>query len=65
MRKLQVDLDELMFAFDNASWEMSYYLDLETGQVVTIFDETRRELERIYLSSCGQRSWRGCRSLKT
>lgn len=48
MKKLQVDLDELMFAFDNASWEMSYYLDLETGQVVTIFDETRRELERIY-----------------
>jgi len=48
MRKLNVDLGELIYAFDDASWEMSHYLDLETGQVVMITQETRWELERIY-----------------
>ncbi len=31
MRKLKVDLGELMYVFDDASWETSHYLDLETG----------------------------------
>lgn len=48
MRKLNVDLTELEFIFDDASWETNYYLDLETGQVVAIMDETRWELESIY-----------------
>lgn len=48
MRKLKVDLGELEAAFENASWEASYYLDLETGQVVMITGETSRDLERIY-----------------
>lgn len=48
MRKLHVDLDELAMAFEDASRESSYFLDLETGQVVWISDETRRQLERIY-----------------
>ena len=48
MRKLQVDLGELMYVFDDASWETSHYLDLETGQVVMITQETRCELEHIY-----------------
>ena len=48
MRKIRVDLGELMYIFDDASWETSHYLDLETGQVVMITDETRWELERIY-----------------
>jgi len=48
MRKIKMDLGELMYIFDDASWETSHYLDLETGQVVMITDETRRELERIY-----------------
>ena len=41
MKKLRVDVDGLTFAFENASWEMSYYLDLETGQVIPITEETR------------------------
>ncbi|UCC61622.1 MAG: hypothetical protein JSV36_12535 [Anaerolineae bacterium] len=48
MKKLRVDVDELTFAFENASWEMSYYLDLETGQVISITEETRWRLEGIY-----------------
>jgi predicted nucleotidyltransferase len=48
MKKIRVDLGELLYAFEDASWEMGRYLDLETGQVVVITDETRRELERIY-----------------
>jgi predicted nucleotidyltransferase len=48
MKKLRVDLDELALAFENSSWEMSYYLDLEPGQVIWISDETRAELEELY-----------------
>jgi hypothetical protein len=48
MRKIEVSLGDLMCAFEDASWEMSRYLDLETGRVVMITDETRRELESIY-----------------
>jgi hypothetical protein len=48
MRKLKVDLDELAYALEDASWETDYYLDLETGQVVMVRDEMRRELESIY-----------------
>jgi hypothetical protein len=43
-----VDLAELDFAFENASGEMAHYLDLETGQVIAITDEIRRELDTIY-----------------
>ena len=48
MKKIKMSLGELEYAFEDASWETSRYLDLETGQVVEIMDETRRELERIY-----------------
>jgi hypothetical protein len=48
MKKIRADLGELLYAFEDASWEMSRYLDLEIGQVVMITDETRWELERIY-----------------
>jgi len=48
MKKIKMSLGELEYAFEDASWETSCYLDLETGQVVEIMDETRRELERIY-----------------
>ena len=47
MRQLQVDLGELATAFEDASWESSYFLDLETGQVVWITQETRWKLESI------------------
>lgn len=48
MRKLKIDLDELAYVLEDASWETDQYLDLETGQVVMVRDETRRELEAIY-----------------
>src|SRR5262245_28943906 len=48
MRKLKIDLSELAVAFEDASHEVGYFLDLETGQVVPITDETRGELEAIY-----------------
>lgn len=48
LKRLQVEMGELVFAFEDASFEMSHFLDLETGQVVSITDETRRELEEIY-----------------
>lgn len=47
-RKLKVDLAELEFAFESASGEVAHYLDLETGQVIAIADEIRRELDAIY-----------------
>jgi hypothetical protein len=48
MKKLQVALGELAMAFEDATWERSYYLDLETGQVVWITQETRWELESVF-----------------
>ena len=48
MKKLPIDLSELAMAFEDAMGERSYYLDLETGQVVWISQETRSELESIY-----------------
>lgn len=45
MRKLKVDLAELESALDNQFWEHRYFLDLETGSVVLISDETHRELD--------------------
>jgi hypothetical protein len=47
MRRLKVDLAELLMVFDSNWGEMSHYLDLETGQVVTVSSETRRQLEAI------------------
>jgi predicted nucleotidyltransferase len=48
MRELKLDLEQLIYAFEDASWMTNYYLDLETGQVVMISDDTRRQLEEIY-----------------
>ncbi|MBN1660735.1 MAG: hypothetical protein JXA93_20230 [Anaerolineae bacterium] len=48
MKKLQVDLAELTMAFEDASLENSYFLDLETGKVIWISGDTSRELESIY-----------------
>jgi len=46
-RQIPVDLDDLAAAFEDASDAMRYYLDLETGAVVTITDGVRDELEAI------------------
>jgi predicted nucleotidyltransferase len=48
MKKLPIDFGELGMAFEDASWQMNYYLDLETGQVVWISDEIRSQLEDLY-----------------
>ena len=47
-RRLRCVLAELVDAFDDASWEMSVYLDLDTGEVIHITAEVREELEAIY-----------------
>ncbi len=48
MRKLKVDLAELEAALENDFPEHRYFLDLETGKVVSITDDTSRELEDLY-----------------
>lgn len=47
LRKLKVDLPELEYAMESASWEHSYYLNLETGDILMVVEETRRLLEEI------------------
>src|SRR5215210_5231736 len=54
MRKVKVDLDELVSAFDDGSPERNFYLDVDTGEVVLVTDETRRELEKIYEEMYGE-----------
>jgi hypothetical protein len=45
MRKLKINWMELEVAIDNDSWEIHHYLDLETGEVIAISDETRGYLD--------------------
>lgn len=45
MGKLNIDWGELEMAFDNGSYEMSFYLDLETGKVPMVTDEDRMYIE--------------------
>ena len=47
-RRLKVDLADLALAMTDGSFELHHYLDLATGEVVTVSDETRRDLERLY-----------------
>ncbi len=48
MQLVHVDLDALLAAFEYASPEITYYLDLETGKVVMISQETMIQLEALY-----------------
>jgi hypothetical protein len=48
MRRLKVDLDDLELAFENSFPEQSYYLGLETGEVLLVSSEMREELEDLY-----------------
>lgn len=50
MRQLKIDLSELELAFDSGSEMISYYLDLETGEVISVRDEERGLLVSIYES---------------
>ncbi|HZS86480.1 MAG TPA: UPF0158 family protein [Chloroflexota bacterium] len=52
-RKLTVDLEDLAGAFESGFPELHYYLDLETGEVAMVSDETRGELEAIYEDLAG------------
>ena len=45
MHKLKIDWGDLELAFDNGSYEMSYFLDLETGEVPLVADEDRDYIE--------------------
>lgn len=50
MRQLKIDFSELETAFDNSSEMISYYLDIETGEVFSVSEEERSLLESIYES---------------
>jgi hypothetical protein len=54
MRQLKVDLSELEFAFDSSREMVSYYLDVETGEVIFLTDEAHDLWERIYKSYYGE-----------
>jgi hypothetical protein len=47
-RRLRCNVAELVDAFDQASPELSAYLDLDTGEVITVTSDIRYELEAIY-----------------
>jgi hypothetical protein len=38
-RKLKIDLDELYDAMENSSYEVEYYLDLETGEILFVSED--------------------------
>jgi hypothetical protein len=50
MRQLNIDMSELELAFEGGYETISYYLDLETGEVITVSEEARGILETIYES---------------
>jgi hypothetical protein len=50
MRQLKIDLSEFELAFDSGSEMISYFLDLETGEVISVSDEERGWLDSIYES---------------
>ena len=47
-RVVPVDLLELEDAFDTYGYEISYYLDLQTGDVAAVTDEERSYLEKLF-----------------
>ena len=50
IRQCRAKLTDLADALDMGNMEMTAYLDLETGEVLFVSDEARRELERFYES---------------
>jgi predicted nucleotidyltransferase len=48
MRRLKINLIDLEGAFETNSPEMHHYLDTETGEVLTVTDDFRQELERLW-----------------
>ena len=47
-RDLKVNLEDLKMAFDTSFAETWYYLDLATGEVVVVTEETRGQLEALF-----------------
>ena len=48
MRQLKIDISDLEMAFEGWGDMITYYLDLETGEVLRITDDDQRLLEQIY-----------------
>ncbi|MFZ2098517.1 MAG: UPF0158 family protein [Anaerolineales bacterium] len=48
MRQLNIDMSELELAFEGGYETISYYLDLETGEVITVSEDTLGIHETIY-----------------
>ena len=46
-RSLKVNLEDLAAAFDSSFDEVWHYLDLETGEVVMVTGDARRQLEAL------------------
>ena len=47
VRRLKINLNDLEAGFETNSPEMHHYLDMETGEVLMVTDDSRRELERL------------------
>jgi hypothetical protein len=47
MTKLRVNLDEVAGALEDGSYENSYFLDIDTGAVILMIEETRSNLEQV------------------
>ena len=56
MRELKIDISDLEMAFDGGFEDIHYYLDLETGEIITVTDEERSLLESIYESYYDQQT---------
>jgi hypothetical protein len=50
MRKLKIDMADLEIAFDYGSGMISAYLDTETGEIISISDDDKFQLQVIYES---------------
>ena len=46
-KRLAIELSEVAFAMENASYEHRHFFDLETGEVAFVTDEIRSELDAI------------------
>lgn len=47
-RRLSIDLNELQFAYESHSYEMTHYLDKETGDILLVSEDARSLLEEAY-----------------
>lgn len=50
MRHLNIDMSELELVFEGGFKMISYYLDIDTGEVISVSEEARNVLDTIYES---------------